>query len=78
MATSEDQAKTSFEDVLNILETPKFARKLKSFYKSKILIKHIKQSLSLNLIRQMLVRKMVSEVELLYLMSYMSMRTIRI
>ena len=42
VATSEDQAKTSFEDVLNILETPKFARKLKSFYKSKILIKHIK------------------------------------
>ena len=35
VATSEDQAKTSFEDVLNILETPKFARKLKSFYKSK-------------------------------------------
>ncbi|HDR8440401.1 TPA: terminase large subunit, partial [Bacillus cereus] len=27
VATSEDQAKTSFEDVLNILETPKFAKK---------------------------------------------------
>ncbi len=43
VATSEDQAKTSFEDVLNILETPKFAKKLKKvFYKSKQLIKHLK------------------------------------
>lgn len=43
VATSEDQAKTSFEDVLNILETPKFAKKLKKvFYKSKKLIKHYK------------------------------------
>ncbi|MGN4717889.1 terminase TerL endonuclease subunit [Bacillus cereus group sp. MYBK226-2] len=43
VATSEDQAKTSFEDILNVLETPKFVRKLKKvFYKSKILIKHLK------------------------------------
>ncbi|HFJ9375120.1 TPA: terminase TerL endonuclease subunit [Bacillus nitratireducens] len=43
VATSEKQAKTSFEDVYNVLDDPKFSRKMKKiFYKSKMLIQHRK------------------------------------
>ena len=41
VATSEDQAKTSFTDVYNVLDHPQHAKKLKmAFYKSLTLIKH--------------------------------------
>ncbi|GAF63654.1 terminase [Bacillus sp. TS-2] len=41
VATAEKQAKTSFEDVYNVLDSPKFSQKLKRiFYKSKMLIQH--------------------------------------
>jgi len=41
IATSEKQAKTTFEDVKNVLEDPKQERLLKKvFYKSKVLIQH--------------------------------------
>jgi phage terminase large subunit-like protein len=43
VATSETQAKTSFEDVYNVLEKPAHAKKMKKvFYKSKTLIQHRK------------------------------------
>jgi len=43
VATSEDQAKTSFEDVYNVIDDPKNAKKLKKiFYQSKVLIQHKK------------------------------------
>ncbi|MEB4814736.1 terminase TerL endonuclease subunit [Bacillus thuringiensis] len=43
VATSEKQAKTSFEDVYNVLDHPTFAKKMKKvFYKSKMLIQHRK------------------------------------
>lgn len=41
VATSEDQAKTSFEDVYNVIDNPKHSKKLKKvFYTSKVLIQH--------------------------------------
>lgn len=41
VATSEDQAKTSFEDVYNVLGLPKNDKKLKkAFYRSKVLIRN--------------------------------------
>ncbi|PES77639.1 terminase [Bacillus cereus] len=41
VATSEQQAKTTFEDVKNVLENPKYEKSLqKVFYKSKVLIQH--------------------------------------
>lgn len=41
VATSESQAKTSFEDVYNVLDDPKHSEKMKKiFYKSKMLIQH--------------------------------------
>lgn len=41
VATSEKQAKTTFEDVKNVLEDPENEKKLKKvFYKSKVLIQH--------------------------------------
>ncbi|UOE96067.1 terminase TerL endonuclease subunit [Alkalihalobacillus sp. LMS39] len=43
VATSEKQAKTSFEDVYNVLDDPKHSKKMKKvFYKSKVLIQHKK------------------------------------
>jgi phage terminase large subunit-like protein len=43
VATSEKQAKTSFEDVYEVLDNPKHSKKLKKvFYKSKTLIQHRK------------------------------------
>jgi len=43
VATSEKQAKTSFEDVYNVLDDPNHADKMKKvFYKSKMLIQHRK------------------------------------
>ncbi|MCQ6531084.1 terminase TerL endonuclease subunit [Bacillus mycoides] len=41
VATSEQQAKITFEDVKNVLENPKYEKSLqKVFYKSKVLIQH--------------------------------------
>ncbi|MGM9925176.1 MAG: terminase TerL endonuclease subunit [Bacillus sp. (in: firmicutes)] len=41
VATSEDQAKTSFMDIYNVLDAPAYAKRLKkAFYKSLTLIKH--------------------------------------
>lgn len=43
VATSEKQAKTSFEDVYNVLDDPRHVDKMKKiFYKSKMLIQHRK------------------------------------
>ncbi len=41
VATSESQAKTSFDDVYNVLDSPEYAKRLKKvFYKSKVLLQH--------------------------------------
>lgn len=47
VATSEDQAKTSFEDVFNALDA-KWSKLKKVFYKSKMLIQHYKTKSKLN------------------------------
>ncbi|MEB3054469.1 terminase TerL endonuclease subunit [Bacillus pseudomycoides] len=49
VATSEDQAKTSFEDVYNVLDDPKHKKKMKkNFYKSQTLIQHKRTKSKIN------------------------------
>ena len=49
VATSEDQAKTSFEDVYNVLDDPKHKKKMKkNFYKSQTLIQHKRTKSKMN------------------------------